>query len=179
MQCGEVVAINNEEFNSEYQAGKAAFERGRYNASIQHLEVASELSEYATRWGGEVRIWLVTAYHAAHQDQQAVALCQKLRQHPHPEIRQQSRRLAEIITAPKLKRPQEWMVKIPDLAEVEASELKNRYVSSAKPQSSTKPKQPLEPAVDLSEVETEDNLFIWVAIALCLICGLLYLVIGY
>ena len=41
---------------AEYQAGKAAFERGQYRNSVQHLEKASDLVARNSRLGGEVQI---------------------------------------------------------------------------------------------------------------------------
>ena len=167
--------MTNDQFKLEYQAGKVAFERGRYTLSIKHLETASGMMDYASRWGGETRVWLVTAYHAAHCDEKAIALCNQLKTHPSHKVREQSRRLAEIITAPKLKRPEAWMTKIPDLTNVADSQLENRYVKAAKQQDTLTKQYQIEPEIDLTEVETEDNLFIWAAIGVCTVLGLLYL----
>lgn len=40
-----------ETFRIEYQAGKAAFERGEYRAAVQHLEAASALMNRTSRLG--------------------------------------------------------------------------------------------------------------------------------
>ena len=167
--------MTNNQFQLEYQAGKVAFERGRYSLSIQHLEAASQMTDYGSRWGGEVRVWLVTAYHAANFDDQAITLCNQLKTHPNYKVREQSRRLAEIITAPKLKRPETWMTKIPDLTNVADSQLENRYVKATKNPDKSPKQYQIEPEIDLTEVETEDNLFIWAAIGVCMVSGLLYL----
>jgi tetratricopeptide (TPR) repeat protein len=149
---------------SEYLAGKEAFERGQYRESVEHLEKASALLVRNTRLGGEVQIWLVTAYEAAGRREEAISLCKQLQRHPHPETNKQARRLLYILEAPQLKRPAEWMTQIPDLATLSDNETKSRFAvnNSSKPSQPKKPPQ-LEP-IDLSQVNTKDNRFIWVAL---------------
>lgn len=148
---------------AQYQAGKAAFERGQYRLAVEHLEKASALVARNSRLGGEVQIWLVTAYEAAGQRQEAIALCEQLKRHPHPEISKQGRRLLYIMQAPELKRPAEWMTQIPDLGAVSDNNSQLRLASgttSSKPL----PKQPIPEPVDLSQVNTKDNRFTWMAL---------------
>ena len=159
---------NKEKFRIEYQAGKAAFERGDYRAAVQRLEAACALTSRNTRLGGEAQIWLVTAYQAAGQTEDAIALCQQLTRHPDPETSKQGKRLLYILQAPQLQRPAEWMTQIPDLAAIGDSEPKHRRGTNVL---KTKSQEPLEP-VDLTQVNTKDNQFIWVAlIALALTVG--------
>ncbi|PIG94182.1 tetratricopeptide repeat protein [Gloeocapsopsis sp. IPPAS B-1203] len=149
---------------SEYQAGKAAFERGKYREAVQHLEKASALVARNTRLGGEIQIWLVTAYEAAEQRQEAVSLCEQLKRHPHAETSKQARRLLYILQAPQLKRPQEWLTQIPDLGTLPDNESQMRLASGtvSKKRPSQTPVIP-EP-IDPSKVNTKDNRFIWVAL---------------
>ncbi len=170
--------MTKEQFQILYQAGKAAFESGRYQDSITHLEAACELMNYGSRLGGEARIWLVTAYHAANKQQEAVALGQKLQNHPYPAISNQSQRLLYIITAPRLKRPEEWMTKIPDLKNIADRDTPSRYVNNRKSATKATRKKIIEPEIDPSEIQTEDKTFIWVAIGLSTIVALLYLFLG-
>src|SRR5919199_3806126 len=155
-----VSSENREKFQIEYQAGKAAFERGDYRASVQHLEAASALMKRTSRLGGEAQIWLVTAYEAAGQKSEAIALCQQVSRHPDPETSKQGKRLLYILQAPQLQRPAEWMTQIPDLAAIGDSEPKHRRGTNVL---KTKSQEPLEP-VDLTQVNTKDNQFIWVAL---------------
>ena len=72
--------------------------------------------------------------------------------------------------------PPEWMVKIPDLAALD----ENQSISfQANPNADikyAKPKPAVPEPVDLSQVNTKDNRFIWVAlIAIGLILGGLFL----
>jgi tetratricopeptide (TPR) repeat protein len=155
---------NPEKFHIEYEAGKAAFERGEYRQAVQHLEAATALVTPNSRQGGEVNIWLITAYEAADQRTEAIALCQQLRRHPDLTTRKQSKRLLYILEAPQLTRRPEWLTEIPDLTGLADGEDKFRQGGAAtniKP-SSRKRSEP-EP-IDLSQVNTKDNRFIWVAL---------------
>ncbi|MGH1397095.1 MAG: hypothetical protein ACRAVC_24130 [Trichormus sp.] len=147
---------------TRYQAGKVAFENGKYRESVENLEKARDLLERNSRLGGEVEIWLVTAYEAAGRTEDAIALCQQLRRHPHSETRDQARRLVYILQAPKLKRPSNWMTEIPDLGTLGDNEAKIRI--SPKPRPSQRKPPAEKEFVDLSQVNTKDNRFIWVAL---------------
>ncbi|QYX31456.1 tetratricopeptide repeat protein [Sphaerospermopsis torques-reginae] len=147
---------------NRYIAGKVAFENGQYRESVENLEKASSLLAKNTRFGGEVDIWLVNAYEAAGRSEDAIALCQQLTRHPHYETRSQAKRLVYILKAPKLKRPKEWMTEIPDFGNIGENEAKT--VITAKPKKTTKQKTPEPEYIDLSQVNTKDNRFIWVAL---------------
>ncbi|BAU62888.1 hypothetical protein STA3757_02390 [Stanieria sp. NIES-3757] len=163
-----MTAEQQEKFRLRYQAGKNALEKGEYNLSVQYLEEAKELVAKSTRLGGETQIWLVMAYQAAGQLKEAIALCQELSTHPHPEIRQQAKRVLYIIQAPQLKRPKEWMSEIPDLTAT--SNDKSQYVT-AKTQRKNNSNQTnhSDKPVDLSQVNTKDNQFIWVALIIIIL----------
>jgi hypothetical protein len=152
-----------------YQQGKAAFEHGAYRESVEKLTKASALlgETASSRLGGEVQMWLVNAYAAADQRQEALALCRQLTHHPSLETRKQSRRLLYILEAPQLKRPAAWLTQIPDLSTVEDNEPKSRKRNFGKsaPTFKPAPKPTTMPEpIDLSQVETRDNQFIWVAL---------------
>ncbi len=146
-----------------YQKGKLAFENGLYREAVENLEKASALVTRNSRLGGEVQIWLVTAYEAAGRGEDAIALCQELKRHPFSETNQQAKRLLYILQAPKLQRPSEWMTEIPDLGALSDNEAKIRVsVNSRKSSLQQKPTE--REFVDLSQVNTQDNRFIWVAL---------------
>lgn len=162
---------------TDYETGKHAFERGEYRKSVQYLERANALADSGSRFGGEVQIWLVTAYEATGQRSEAIALCQKISRHPDIKTRQQGKRLLYILEAPKLQTRPEWLTEIPDLSKLSDSEAKdNRGVSkfgeATPPKLSQKTRPAIPEPIDLSQVNTQDNLFIWVAlIAIALIVG--------
>ena len=147
------------EFQKAFQAGKIAFERGDYRASIERLEAAREILGLRSRQGGEAGIWLASAYQAAGRTSEAVALCKMLESHPFDETRRQSQRLRYILEAPVLKRPEEWTVKIPDLSDLPESDPKDRRGSQV-----YLPERADDP-LDPSEVVTGNNQFLWVALA--------------
>jgi tetratricopeptide (TPR) repeat protein len=148
---------------AKYQSGKAAFENGQYREAVEELEKASALLARNSRLGGEVQIWLVTAYEAAGRTEDALALCEQLKRHPHLEVSKQAREVHYILKAPRLNRPKEWMTEIPDLGAVPDNEAKIRL--SANNTKSSQRQMPAEPEfVDLNQVNTRDNRFIWMAL---------------
>ncbi len=158
----------------EYIAGVKAFERGQYKESVQYLEKVSALVDRNSRFGGKALIWLVTAYEAAGQQAEAIALCEQIKQHPDRETSSQGKRLLYIMQAPQLKRPSEWLTQIPDLAAITDNTNQTRLSSSNLPRTTPKPRTPPEP-IDLSQVNTKDNQFIWVSLLVIgLTIGLLF-----
>ncbi|MDY7012047.1 MAG: tetratricopeptide repeat protein [Cyanobacteriota bacterium] len=165
---------SREAFQLRYQAGKEAFERGRYRLSIEQLETACALISRASRLGGEAQLWLATAYQAANQTQDAIALLQTLQKHPHSSTRQQAKRLLEIIKAPALKRPKEWMTEIPNLADLSESDTKNRFVGTQQKRKSKSDPLLVEPP-DLSQANVKENHFIGISlVAIALISAALF-----
>ena len=118
-----------EKFQLEYQLGKQAFERGKYLLSVQHLENACQFVPLSSQRGGEVQMWLVTAYQATGMLPESIALCKQLCLHPFLETRKEAKRLLYSIEAPKLTIPKEWMVEIPDLSQSSISEPEYRHAS--------------------------------------------------
>ncbi|MEM7590058.1 MAG: tetratricopeptide repeat protein [Cyanobacteria bacterium P01_A01_bin.83] len=163
---------SREKFQQKYQVGKQALERGQYRLSIENLEAATELVSLTSRRGGEVQIWLVTAYQAANRLDQAIALAQELIVHPDTQTREQAQRILYIMKAPKLERPQAWMSEIPDLST--ADQGGSRYVS-AKKKLNSPPTQPELEDEELPPTDAPDNQFIWFALILTgLIIGSLW-----
>ncbi|GAB1540268.1 hypothetical protein NUACC21_29370 [Scytonema sp. NUACC21] len=155
---------------TRYQAGRVAFENGQYREAVEQLEKASALLAPNSRLAGEVKIWLVTAYEASGRSEEALALCEQLKHHPHLEISKQAREVHYILKAPRLQRPKEWMTEIPDLGAIPDNESNIRFTANTK--SSQKQVPPEPELVDLAKVNTKDNRFIWVAlIALGLTLG--------
>lgn len=153
---------HQEQFHVYYDAGKTALERGNYRLSIDNLAKAIESIGTGSFLGGEAQIWLVTAYQAAGQREDAIALCEKLTTHPHLKIRDQAKDVLYIMKAPRLERPQEWMVEIPDLATTENS--KPQYLTTKPTKNNKIKRERILTEVDLSQVETKDNQFIGIAL---------------
>jgi hypothetical protein len=166
----ETAAVSQQEqIQNSYQAGQAAIAGGEYRAAVQYLSTACALVNGNSALGGEIQLWLVTAYEAADQKQEAIALCRQLKQHPFAEIRKQSRGLLSVLEAPQLKRPPEWLTEIPDLSRVREAETKSHkgsaYASSPRPPQRADLPEP----VDLSQVNTKDNAFAWLGLAVTLL----------
>ncbi len=114
-------------------------------------------------------MWLVTAYEAAGQTSEAIALCEQLTRHPNLETSKQGKSLLYILKAPQLKRPEEWMTKIPDLGAIAESDPKDRRGTNPTRNRNT---NELPEPIDPSQINTKDNQFIWVAlITLSLLVG--------
>lgn len=162
---------NLEQAKQQYQAGRAAFERGQYRQSIQYLETARKHLQQPSSLGGTVQIWLVTAYEAAGERDKALKLCQQLVRHPDMDTRKQARGLVDILKAPRLKKRPEWLVQIPDMQNLEDSNAKMQQpAASAVKKTATKKKKPTSPPpVDWSQVNTKDNGFVWIALAVILV----------
>lgn len=152
-----------EKFQAEYNIGTNAFERGQYRSAIEHLEIACKLAPLSSRQGGEARIWLLTTYQAAGKLTEAIALARQLCAHPNLQIRQQSQRILYIIEAPKLRRPREWTVEMPeDLSSLSEANFPNNLGTNVV---KNKAKQDLESSepFNLTTVSGENNRFIWAA----------------
>jgi tetratricopeptide (TPR) repeat protein len=153
-------------FDTDYQSGQVAFERGEYRQAVSSFLAALAQIQPNTRLGGEVQVWLVTAFEAAGQLQEAKALCQKLSNHPNLDTRQASKRLLYIMQAPELSRRDEWLTKIPDLTHLEDGNGHVAVNNTPPPPSPPKPRSLEEryAPVDLSKVNTKDNGFISIAL---------------
>ena len=148
--------------SAELVTGQAAFERGRYKKAIAHFQSALKLSNPIGRRGGEIQLWLVNAYIAAGEDPAGLALCRKLIRHPDLDTQRQSKRLLYILEAPELELKPEWTTKIPDLSNLDEDSGKQYAQKAKKPR---RPKPQIEPEpLDLSQVNTEDNQFVWIAL---------------
>ena len=154
----EKKALATEAFN----LGQSAFERGRYRRAIAHFQTARALTNPIGARGGEIQLWLVNAYIAAGEQAEGLALCRKLVVHPDLETSRQSKRLLYILEAPELELKPEWVTQIPDLADLDDDQTR-RYAQTPKRPRRPKPKPEPEP-LDLTQVNTADNQFVWIAL---------------
>ena len=156
---------------TRYQTGKKAFEGGRYREAVENLEKANALLPRYTRFSGEVRLWLATAYEAAGRTDDAIAVCEQLKRHPFLETSKEAKRLQYILKAPRLKRPQAWMTQIPDFSELDDNDGKTRFSANTKKSTATQTSEEPE-IIDLSQVNTRDNNFI------ALVLGIIIVILG-
>ena len=160
-------------FDTDYQSGQTAFERGEYRQAVNCLLAALAQIQPNTKIGGEVQVWLATAYEATGQIAEAKALCLQLSNHPSLDTRQASKRMLYIMQAPELTRRDEWLIKIPDLSQIEDAEgnapVNNMPILPTKPKVKVKSLDDVYAPVDLSQVNTQDNGFISIALILTII----------
>ncbi|MEM9806932.1 MAG: tetratricopeptide repeat protein [Cyanobacteria bacterium P01_D01_bin.56] len=149
----------NQRARTAYELGQQAFERGRYADAVQVFEqgIAEKPS---IGLDGDLKLWLVNALAAANRRPEAIELCGKLALHPDLDVRKKSKEVLYIIQAPKLEAKEECLTKIPDLAELENNDDKPWQNRPTKP----RPLKPPPPPLPLSEVNTEDNGFVWFAL---------------
>ena len=148
-------------------AGQAAFEHGNYRQAVTCLETALAAVEPRSALGGEIQMWLVTAYEASGNLTAAIELCTKLGAHPKLETRQESKRILYILQAPALKQRPDWISNIPDLKDIEENtKAKGGGSSSRKSRSIPVRKLPPPPPIDPSEINTQDNGFLAVTLVL-------------
>lgn len=157
---------NLEEFRAYYDRGKQALENGQYKVSIEKLESAKNLVGFGSQLGADVQMLLITAYQAIGQRQEAIALCQELTNHPNLLIREKAKSVLYIINAPELQRPAEWMSQIPDLSSQETA--RPQYVTTKRKQTKKAQQEEIS-EIDWSQVNTEDNQFVWFALGLAII----------
>ncbi len=150
-----------------FAAGQLAFERGSYRESVTAFEEGNELAGSNTLLGGTIQLWLMNAYSAAGRLEDAIALGQSLAKHPDSDVRNQSRRVLEILQAPQLKRRADWLTPIPDLSNLE--DQGSQVVSQYNPVSPKSPKSESTPPEDLSTMNTRDNGFLWLALVAVLL----------
>ncbi len=158
-------------FDTDYQSGQIAFERGEYRQAVSCFLAAVAQVQPNTKIGGEVQVWLATAYEATGQISEAKALCQKLSGHPNLDTRQASKRMLYIMQAPELVRREEWMIEIPDLSHLEDAEgnsAVNNMPTLPLP-AKVKSIDEIYAPIDLSQVNTKDNGFIAIALILTIV----------
>jgi len=143
-------------------SGQALFERGRYKKAIAEFKTALTLSNPMGARGGEIQMWLVNAYIASGNEEEGLALCRKLIVHPDLDTKQQSKRMLYILEAPELEMRPEWVTKIPELTDFD-DDTKIRYAQRPKKKRRRKVEPEPEP-IDLSQVNTADNQFVWIAL---------------
>lgn len=154
-----------EQAEALFGAGQNAFERGNYREAVAALEASAELSGKATALGGLIQLWLVNAYSAANRQHDAIALGETLAQHPDSEVRKQSKRITEILKAPQLKRRADWLTPIPDLSDLDDSKKVGGMGKYDGVKARTKPLSTVPEPEDLSQMNTRDNGFLWLALA--------------
>jgi tetratricopeptide (TPR) repeat protein len=93
------------------------FENGSYQAAIAKLEQANKAIKPLSIQSGEIQIWLANGYDAVGRTVEAIAICEKLKNHPDRQIRKSAAFVQEIISAPKLSPITDGNLTIPSLSD--------------------------------------------------------------
>jgi tetratricopeptide (TPR) repeat protein len=146
-----------------FSVGQAQFAGGRYRDATEAFQSAIAQTDPNSNLGGDIQLWLVMAYEALDLREEARTLCRQLHTHPFRAVRAESKRVQYILEAPKLSTRSEWITSIPDLSQLpEANDLRPQgpAVTYQPP-----PRVAINPEpIDLSQVNTEENGFVWIAI---------------
>lgn len=156
------------EMMAAYARGRDAFEHGYYRESVEWLLKAIALVNRNSQVGGEMQMWLVNAYEAVGQRQEAISLCRQLQLHAYGETRKQSKRLLYILEAPKLEKKSEWLTQIPDLSNVNEQDLSERMGVGSFTKSVAKSKEQDSEPIDLSQVDMKESNLVGVALVILL-----------
>ncbi|MEM1426724.1 MAG: tetratricopeptide repeat protein [Cyanobacteria bacterium P01_H01_bin.130] len=169
----ELAADRRSQAREFLQRGKAAYESGRYRDAINRLEAAAGVMQNpVSPLGGEISVWLVTAYEALGLRDSALELCRKICQHPDFTVRKQARRLLEILEAPQLSRPKDWMSEIPDLSSLDEGDRSQVPVARTSQRSKgVKVEKPPEPPLPPEERRYSETWFWAIALGM-LVAGL-------
>ncbi len=88
------------------------FERGSYDRVLEWINEA--LTHYPM--AGTLKLWQGLALEAQGRSGEAIALVRPLLKHWDPDVVERARYLLSVWEAPRLHRPREWLVEIPDLS---------------------------------------------------------------
>jgi tetratricopeptide (TPR) repeat protein len=108
---------------------QASFERGQYRQALEEAKQAQGRYPQA----GQLRLWQALAQEALGETEEAVRLVQSLLHSPDPELAQQARYVLSIWQAPRLRRPAEWSIQIPDLSHLEEAKPESRLLVYERP----------------------------------------------
>lgn len=156
---------------ASYELGLANFERGRYRDAIANFEAARNAVPVGTALGGDVQVWLVTAYEAIGDREAALKLCRKACHHPSMDARKHAKRLLAILEAPQLVRRPEWMTSIPDLSTLDDLGGDDRFAARTPPPPKPKPPENpwLNPPLPPPDAVAFDGRFVWGALIVAVV----------
>jgi hypothetical protein len=121
---------------------EAYLERGSYRRA---LELSLKAIAHHPQ-SGSLKIWRAVCLEAVGRTAEAVAILRPLVRSGDVEASKQSRYLLSIWEAPRLKRPQNWTVQIPDLSHLSDGDWNLTAIAPRKPTSSSQDPNPTEAA---------------------------------
>ena len=100
---------------SAIKASEAALDKGDYGNCIRIIDPLLLDFQAETEIGGQLRLLIVTAYMGKGDEQKAINICKALIHNKKESVRQQAKQLVSILDAPRLPKPSNWSVEIPNL----------------------------------------------------------------
>jgi hypothetical protein len=108
---------------------RRALDHGDYGLVLRQLEPLVEQHPPSTPLGAQLQLMMATAWMGLGRGECAIACCRRLRGCGDAALRAQARELEAVLEAPVLRRPREWSLTLPALAE--APSLEGRMLSGA------------------------------------------------
>lgn len=101
---------------------RRALDQGDYGQVLRQLEPLAERHPPTTPLGGQLQLLMATAWMGQGQAERAIACCQRVRGCGDAALGAQARELLTVLEAPVLRRPREWSLTLPALAEAQPLE---------------------------------------------------------
>ncbi|KMM18002.1 DUF3153 domain-containing protein [Synechococcus sp. GFB01] len=108
---------------------RRALDHGDYGLVLRQLEPLVEQHPPSTPLGAQLQLMMATAWMGLGWSERAIACCRRLRGCGDAALRAQARELETVLEAPVLRRPREWSLTLPALAE--ATPLEGRMQSGS------------------------------------------------
>ncbi len=96
---------------------RRALDHGDYGLVLRQLEPLAEQHPPSTVLGAQLQLMMATAWMGLGRSEHAIACCRRLRGCGDAVLRAQARELQEVLEAPVLRRPREWSLTLPALAD--------------------------------------------------------------
>jgi hypothetical protein len=96
---------------------RRALDQGDYGLVLRQLEPLVERHPPSTPLGAQLQLMMATAWMGQGRSECAIACCQRIRGCGDAVLQAQARELQAVLEAPVLRRPREWSLTLPTLAE--------------------------------------------------------------
>jgi hypothetical protein len=157
---------------------KQAFENGKYRQCLDYLNGGLDLGGLSLEAKGDAKLWLVMTHQALGELDQALSLCQQLTKYPSYTVQKEARRLLGILQAPQLRRPEEWVTKVPTF---DGDREPKKIYGAAGQRGARSKRQPDNPYSNPQEIPEDavlDNSFVTIAIAATLLLFGFFVLLG-
>lgn len=126
---------------------RRALDRGDYGLVLRQLEPLVEQHPPSTPLGAQLQLLMATAWMGLGRSEPAIACCQRIRGCGDAVLRAQAQELQAVLEAPVLRRPREWSLTLPALAEAPPLEGRLQSGGVRRRRRSAEPESPPPPPV--------------------------------